>query len=142
VSSFALVITGTPAINVLNVDMHHVYVGNTAAIIRAGDTRLVDTNHDGRLDLAAVFTSLDAGILPSFRVRRIWPRSAWKTAKSNAQSPIQRTAPSVLHFAPDERRQLPWCAETSTAWATPSCTADVSRAEPGIDPRSELPCHT
>lgn len=63
VNSFALVITGTPALNVLNVDMHHIYVGNTAAIIRANDTRLVDTNHDGRLDLAAMFYSLDAGIL-------------------------------------------------------------------------------
>jgi len=97
VSSFALVITGTPAINVLNVDMHHVYVGNTAAIIRAGDTRLVDTNHDGRLDLAAVFTSLDAGILSVIQGPEDLATFSVEDGEIDAQ--VINDGPIGLHFA-------------------------------------------
>ena len=60
-TSFALVIPGSSSLNVYGIDEKNIYVGNTAAIIRAGSTRRMDVNQDGKTDLAAFFEAKTPG---------------------------------------------------------------------------------
>jgi len=130
-SSFALVITGTPAINVLNVDMRHIYVGNTAAIIRASDTRLVDTNHDGRLDLAAVFTSLDAGILSLIEGPE--DMASFSVEDGEIDSRVINDGPIGLHFA--MKNGTSYLVSNIYALGTPVVLPNVN-GKTVIDPRA------
>ena len=59
--SFALVIPGSSSLNVYGIDEKNIYVGNTAATIRAGSTRRMDVNQDGKTDLAAFFEAKTPG---------------------------------------------------------------------------------
>jgi hypothetical protein len=58
--TFALVVPGSSSLNAYTIDEKNVYVGNTAVVLRATKTRLVDVDHDGTADLAAIFKP-DAG---------------------------------------------------------------------------------
>jgi len=60
-TSFALVIPGSSTLNVYGIDEKNIYVGNTAATIRAGSTRRMDVNQDGKTDLAAFFEAKTPG---------------------------------------------------------------------------------
>ncbi|HET6348705.1 MAG TPA: FlgD immunoglobulin-like domain containing protein, partial [Candidatus Krumholzibacteria bacterium] len=57
--SFAMVIPGTSTFNVGSIDVKNIYVGNTASVVRASDTRHVDVNNDGKTDLAVMFNSVN-----------------------------------------------------------------------------------
>src|SRR4030095_8567128 len=97
VNSFAVVITGTPDINVLDVDMTHIYVGNTAVIVRASDTRLVDVTQDGRYDLVTMFTSVDDGVLSVIQGPEDLATFSMEDGEIDAK--IINDGPIGLHFA-------------------------------------------
>ncbi len=62
-TSFALVIPGTSSLNVYGIDTRNIYVGNTAQLLKATGSRIVDVNKDGRADLAATFEPKTPGQL-------------------------------------------------------------------------------
>jgi hypothetical protein len=64
-ATFALIIPGSSTLNVLRIDVSHIYVGNTAGTIKASDTRIVDTNKDNNSDLAVLFTPANMSQLTS-----------------------------------------------------------------------------
>jgi hypothetical protein len=62
-TSFALVIPGTSLINAYRIDAKNIYVGNTAQLLKATKTRIVDVDKDGKADLTAVFEPKTPGQL-------------------------------------------------------------------------------
>lgn len=59
-ATFALVVTGSATLEVRRIDTTNLYVGNTAGVIKANDTRRVDINNDQKADLAVFFDASDA----------------------------------------------------------------------------------
>ena len=59
-SSFALFVPGSASLDVRRIDTTNLLVGNTAGVIKAKDTRVVDINNDQKADLAVFFDASHA----------------------------------------------------------------------------------
>jgi len=59
-SSFALFVPGSASLDVRRIDTTTLFVGNTAGVIKAKDTRIVDINNDQKADLAVFFDASHA----------------------------------------------------------------------------------
>src|SRR6185436_17879695 len=58
--SFALFVPGSASLDVRRINTTTVFVGNTAGVIKAKDTRMVDMNNDAKADLAVFFDATHA----------------------------------------------------------------------------------
>jgi hypothetical protein len=59
-ATFAVIVTGSAALEVRRIDTKNLYVGNTAGVIKATDTRIVALNNDEKQDLAVFFNASHA----------------------------------------------------------------------------------
>jgi subtilisin family serine protease len=59
-ATLALFVTGSATLEVRRIDKTNLYVGNTAGVIKANDTRVVDINNDQKADLAVFFDAAHA----------------------------------------------------------------------------------
>lgn len=59
-ATFALFVTGSAALDVRRIDTANLYVGNTAGVVKAKSTRVVDINSDQKADLAVFFDARQA----------------------------------------------------------------------------------
>ena len=94
-TTFALVVTGSATLDVRRIDTTSLSVGNTAGVIHANETRLVDIDGDRMADLSVFFEARPAG-------ENVTARGRAGAATEEVDAKTSSDGPVGMHFMLDD----------------------------------------
>jgi Subtilase family/FlgD Ig-like domain len=98
-TTFALFVPGSATLDVRRIDTTKLYVGNTAGVIKANSTHVVDINNDQKADLAVFF---DASHVQNMVARDDADAATVKNLDEELDAKAIKDGPVGMHFTLDD----------------------------------------